>query len=220
MDFVCGLSKPPCQLCVRATFHGSKVFDFRGSSSKNTWRRFSMDQRRILKLLKLQVVKASPPTTNGVWFTHVPKDYLEVAFSIDAPFALHGDKSSQLGIVALTRDNKPGPWILFNMHQTRAGVCVTLYLQPSCLPFLMVPMLMMHWSAHCRTFTTKKVDLTLYTGSWSLCGLCISLSQIKEQRLKIDLVLIREIYEKRDNCYFMYIIAKDNHDDGLTKPER
>lgn len=44
----------------------------------------------------------------------------------------------------------------------------------------------------------RKTDLTLYTDSRSLYELCISLALTTKRRLQIDLVVIRQAYERRD----------------------
>lgn len=52
---------------------------------------------------------SSPSGTNGLKVIHIPKKYLEVLVCIDASLAVNGDKSSQLDIVTIARDNKTGP---------------------------------------------------------------------------------------------------------------
>lgn len=53
-------------------------------------------------------------------------------------------------------------------------------------------------TAHTRSDTiTRRIDLILYTDSSSLHGLFISLSYISERRLRIDLLVIRQVHEQR-----------------------
>lgn len=119
----------------------------------------------------------SPPATNGLTFIHIHKDYMEFIVSNDAVFAVHGDKPSQLSIVAMTRDNKTGCVDIIHYKPNKSKRFVRLYWLLSCLLSLVVLMMVMHWSTYSRMFLTKKVNSTMYTDSRSLYGLCISLSK-------------------------------------------
>lgn len=66
----------------------------------------------------------------------------------------------------------------------------------------------------------SKIDLTVYTDSRSLHGLCISLARTSERCLLIDLAVIQQAYERRVITVIVYIYGKTNSADGLTKVEK
>ncbi len=55
---------------------------------------------------------------------------------------------------------------------------------------------------------SRKVDLTIYTDSHSLYGLCIYLTQTTERRIQIDLALICESTERREIANNLWIESK------------
>ena len=66
----------------------------------------------------------------------------------------------------------------------------------------------------------RNVELSIYTDSLTLCGLCVSLSQNTERRLQIDLAIVREAYELRDINNIIWTPGSDNLADDVTKIDK
>lgn len=66
----------------------------------------------------------------------------------------------------------------------------------------------------------EKMDFKIYTDCRSLYRLCILLAHMTERRSQIDLVVIRQAYQRRDITGSIWTSGKTNRADGLTKVDR
>ena len=154
---------------------------------------------------------------NGMNFLPIPEKEMEVVIAIDASFGVNFDKSSQSGIIVMIRDKTDGTANI--MHYSSAETKRVRKSVLSAELFALVHgfdigFLVSHTLSR---ILGRQVELSIYTESLTLYGLCVSLSQTTEHRLQIDLAIVREAYECRDIINIILIPGSDNPADDLTK---
>lgn len=183
--------------------------------------RYGEDMEEALKLLnKCQEALYSNLSVDGLKYVYIPREQIEVVVCIDAAFAVNKDMSSQLGLLAMVRHKLNGDVNIIHFASGKSKrVCKSVLAAEL---FALVDGFDVGYSiAHSlQEIYGRQIDLTLYTDSQSLYGLCISLAHTTERRLQIDLSMIREAYERRDITNIVWIEGKNNPADDLTKITR
>jgi hypothetical protein len=72
----------------------------------------------------------------------------------------------------------------------------------------------------CKTILKRSVDILMYTGSLSLFDVIPKSSTTAEKRLMIDLVVVREAYDRMEIAQLAFHRTNWNPADALTKVSR
>jgi len=186
-----------------------------------TERRFAEESEEATRLLrKMQRMMHTDSSKGGLKFVHIPEKKVEVVVCIDASFATNKDKSSQLGVLAMLRDSDVGTVNIVHYTSSKSKRVCKSALAAELFAFIAGFDIVFTIRHSLERMFPRKIDLTIYTDSHSLYGLCISLAQTTERRLQIDLALIREAYERREITNIIWIEGKQNPADDLTKPDK
>lgn len=186
-----------------------------------TSERYATESTEVLRILrKCEKEMHSNLDHAGPCFTKIPPGLIEVVVLIDPAFALNYDKSSQLGILVAIRNKTDRGINILHFSSTKSKRVCKSVLAAELFALVDGFDIVYTITDGLERLLLRKVDLTIYTDSQSLYGLCISLSQTTEHRLHINLALIREAYERRDITKVVWIAGHLNPADGLTKTDR
>lgn len=139
---------------------------------------------------------------------------------IDAALAANLDKLSQLGMLAMIRNNVNGKVNIVHYKSTKSKRVCKSVLAAELFAFVEGYHVGFTFAHTLGELHGRKVHQTIYTDSQSLYRLCISAAHTTERRLQIDLALIREANEGKDITEIIRIVGKQNHADDLNKPTR
>jgi len=183
---------------------------------------FKSDPEPAMKILrKLRKLIRNNSALAGLKYRYIPPELMEVVVCIDGAFATNHDKTSQLGFIVMLRNKEDGTVNVIHYASYKSKrVCKSVLAAEL---FAMVDGYDVGFSIrHALETCTgiSKINLSIYTDSQTLYGLCISLRNTTERRLQIDLALIREAYERRELTEIIWINGKANPADDLTKCEK
>lgn len=159
---------------------------------------YQPDQSTVFKLLTdLYSVIFCKAAMLGIKYIHIRRDNTEVVLCVDAASAVSNDKSSQLGILVMLRDTENGNTNIIHYSSCRHKRVCKSVLASELLAIVDGSDVGFAVAHSLEGLLEQVVPLTVYSDIQSLLGLFILLSQTTEQRLRIDLLLIKEAYE---NC--------------------
>lgn len=174
---------------------------------------------RILR--KLRKIATRAPSLSGLRFVDINHKSMDVVACIDASFATNMDRSSQLGVLILLRERDTGRANVVHFASLKSKrVCKSVLAAEL---FAMVDGFDLAFSirdAVVKVTGDDDINLTIYTDSQTLFGLCVSLASPTEKRLQIDLAAIRQAYERRELSSIVWIPGHCNPADDLTKVDK
>ncbi|RAL58471.1 hypothetical protein DID88_005175 [Monilinia fructigena] len=155
--------------------------------------------------------------TRGLKFVPLDKDSLQIVAFTDASFANNPDLSSQIGyIIALTdKDNKANliHWSSVKCKRvTRSVLASELY--GMTLGFDVSAAIKGTVNS---IFKDKDIPLVICTDSRSLYQCLTKLGTTQEKRLMIDVMALRQSYERREIAEIKWIDGESNPADSMTK---
>ena len=152
----------------------------------------------------------------GLRFVPLDLQTLRVAVFTDSSFANNHDMSSQIGYVVITvdKDNRANiiHWSSVKCKRvTRSVLAAELYAMS--LGFDNAAVI----KSTIQQILRRPIDLTIYIDSKSLYDCLVRLGTTHEKRLMIDIMCLRQAYERREISQVVWIDGKHNIADAMTK---
>ncbi|KAI0992847.1 hypothetical protein K3495_g15337 [Podosphaera aphanis] len=153
---------------------------------------------------------------SGLKFVKLDKSSLRVFAFTDSSFANNKDCSSQIGYVIVLADSHCNANILH--WQSVKCRRITRYVLASELYVLShgFDTASTIKSTLCQIFSSK-IPLTMCIDSQSLYDCLVKLGTTKEKRLMVDLLCLRQSYERREITEILWIKGENNPADAMTK---
>ena len=171
--------------------------------------------RKTFKIMK------HGPSLYGIKHNTFSPDAMEVVVCVDAAFATKHDKTSQIGILAMSRDKERKVLNAIHYASSKSKRFVRNALAAELLA--MVDGFDVGFSIRDsvqRMLGSNIVDLTMISDSRSLFGLLVSLAHTTQLRFQIDLEMLRETYKNREISNAVWISGGENPADDLTKADK
>ena len=190
--------------------------------SQYTASMFKKDSIEPLRLLKkaLKIMNLGP-SLDGLKFTTIRPERMEVVVTVDAAFATNPDTYSQLVVLAMIRDSSTKTVNVIHFVSSKSKRVCKSALAAELLA--MVDGFDVGFSIEktlVRITDRKTIPLHLVSDSLSLYGLVVSLTQTTKRRLQIDLMMLREAFENREITSVIWTPGNENPADDLTKPDK
>jgi hypothetical protein len=170
-----------------------------------------------IKLLNKRIQGQIDNSTRGLTFVPLDLKSLSLLIFIDASFANNKDLSSQIGFVIVLADGNNNAniihWSSIKCKRvTRSVLASELYRLAHGFDI----------GSAIRTtiqniLQLKQLPLVLCTDSKSLYECLVKLGTIQEKRLMIDLMCLRQAYERREITEIKWINGESNPADAMTK---
>lgn len=172
-------------------------------------------EKKAVKLLNKRIAWQRANVARGLTFVRLKGELKLIAFT-DASFANNGDCSSQIGFVIVLADQYGNANILHYSSTkckrvTRSVLASELYG-------------MAHGFDHACVIKTTlekmlqiKIPLIIATDSNSLYECLVKLGTTVEKRLMVDIMCLRQAYERRLIAEIMWIEGGSNPADAMTK---
>ena len=175
--------------------------------SQYTASMFKKDSIEPLRLLKkaLKIMNLGP-SLDGLKFTTIRPERMEVVVTVDAAFATNPDTYSQLVVLAMIRDSSTKTVNVIHFVSSKSKRVCKSALAAELLA--MVDGFDVGFSIRetlVRITDRKTIPLHLVSDSLSLYGLVVSLTQTTKRRLQIDLMMLREAFENREITSVIWI---------------
>lgn len=170
------------------------------------------DNKRLNKAI--EVAKANPDF--GLRLVSLNPDSLRVVVFADASFTLNANMTSQLGFVICPADKSNKANIVH--YSSFKLKCVT-WSELAAELFAVVNAFYFA-SAMCESISSmfgRQVSTNVYTDSKNLYDAIVEIRPTSEKRLVIDLKLLREAFEWRENDEVAWVPSEDHPADGMTK---
>ena len=177
-----------------------------------------------VKKLNGRIIWQQENRARGLRFVPLARDRLQLVVFTDAAFANNRDGSSQIGFVLVLTDGKLADIVHWSSVKCRRITRSILAAE------LFAVMLGFDASAVIRStlelfgnkkgegpMGTGKIPLILATDPKSLYECLIKLGTTTEKRLMVDVMLLRQAYERRLVTEVVWIEGKDNVADAMTK---
>ena len=170
------------------------------------------DAKHLNKRLQWQIDNP----TRGLRFAPLDPDSLQLIIFTDASFANNKDLSSQIGfIIALADRNNQANilhWSSIKCKRiTRSVLAAELYAMAHSFDKGMVI------KTTIEKILNKSIPLIICTDSKSLYDCLVKLGTTNEKRLMIDLLCLRQSYERREIAEVKWIDGNTNPADAMTK---
>src|SRR6266480_3650336 len=170
------------------------------------------DAKHLNKRLQWQIDNP----TRGLRFAPLDPDSLQLIIFTDASFANNKDLSSQIGfIIALADRNNQANiphWSSIKCKRiTRSVLAAELYAMAHSFDKGMVI------KTTIEKILSRSIPLTVCTDSKSLYDCLVKLGTTNEKRLMIDLLCLRQSYERREIAEVKWIDGNTNPADAMTK---
>ena len=171
-----------------------------------------------IKKLNKRVLWQIKNQNRGLKFVPLDKNSLQLFVFTDSSFANNNDFSSQIGFVIVLKDryNKANilHWSSIKCKRvTRSVLAAELYG-------------MVHIFDYCAAIKSTldkilhiKVPLILCTDSKSLYECLVKLGTTREKRLMVDVMCLRQSYERREIAQVRWIKGDSNPADAMTKSD-
>ena len=173
------------------------------------------DVRRLNKCLKWQ----SENEKRGISFVRLDLGKLRIVVFTNSSFANNKDMSSQIGYVIVLSDDTSANIIHWSSTKcrrvTRSVLAAELYALAH--GFDIASVLKATIDGIVRPWRSKPVDIIACTDSRSLYDCLIKLNTTAEKRLMIDVMCLREAYERREIAEIVWIPGEKNPADAMTK---
>ena len=159
-------------------------------------------------------------STRGLKFIPLDLDTLKIVAFTDSSFANNQDFSSQIGfVIALTDVNNNANIIHWtsvkSRRVTRSVLASELYAMS--LGFDAATTIKATLDQILSKRRTTPIPLTIFTDSKSLYDCLIKLGTTNEKRLMIDLMCLRQSYQRREITEVVWIKGEENAADAMTK---
>lgn len=173
--------------------------------------------RADINLLNKRINRQIKNASRGIKFVKLDIKSLKLIIFADSSFANNKDFSSQIGSVIVLADKENWADILYSSSKnckriTRSVLAAEVYAMVNGFD-----------SGATIKSTLKKifgmqVPLIICTGSKSLHGCLVKLGATREKWLMIDLICLRQSYERREITHVCWIKGERNPADGMIKP--
>lgn len=169
-----------------------------------------------INLLNKRIQWQIDNSTRGLRFIKLNKDTLKLIVFTDSSFANNKDYTSQIGYVIVLADGNDNANILHwsstkCRRVTRSVLASELYAMSNGYDM----------AASIKTtmelILDIKLPLTVCTDSKSLYDCIVKLGTTQEKRLMVDLMCLRQSYERREITEIKWIDGKSNPADAMTK---
>lgn len=173
------------------------------------------DCKELNKYIK--VCMDSP--SRGLKFVKLDSASVSVSVFVDASFASNKDMTSQLGFIITLMDNNQTANILHYgsikaKRVARSVLAAELFAMVHGFDISSTLRLTLN------ELYGKIVPLKIFTDSKSLYDSMVRINSTTEKRLLIDLIMLRQSYERREITDVYWIPTGQNPADGLTKGKR
>lgn len=151
----------------------------------------------------------------GLKFTKLDFDSVQIVVFADPSFANNFDYSSQIGYVIVLKDENNANVIHWSSVKckrvTRSVLASELYAMT--LGFDVGAVIKLTF----QCILKREIPLVLCTDSHSLYECLVKLGSTSEKRLMIDIMCIRQSYERREIAQIIWIDGNSNPADAMTK---
>src|SRR6266480_2395057 len=170
------------------------------------------DAKHLNKRLQWQIDNP----TRGLHYVPLDLDSLQLIVFTDASFANNKDLSSQIGfVIVLTDKNNQTNVIHWSSIKykriTRSVLAAELYAMAYSFNKGMVI------KTTIEKILSRSIPLTVYTNSKSLYDCLVKLGTTNKKRLIIDLLCLRQSYERREIAEVKWIDGNTNPTNAMTK---
>lgn len=181
-----------------------------------------------IKLLNKRLQWQIDNKQKGIRFVPVKLETAKLFVFVDGSFANNKDLSSQIGfLLVLANELKQGrechirgnilDWSSVKCHRiTRSVLASELYAMVQGIDTALAVSTTLKIIT--RQFHLQDVPTIICTDSFSLYECMVKLGTTKEKRLMIDVMAIRESYERRELSEIRWINGNDNPADAMTIP--
>jgi hypothetical protein len=174
------------------------------------------DAKFLNRCLSWQIKNA----TRGLTFVPLDIQTMKMVVFTDSSFANNYDFSSQIGfVVALADANGDSNivhWVSVKSRRiTRSVLASELYAMS--LGFDAAAAIKSTLDQILQPWRQEPVPLTIFTDSKSLYDCLVKISMTREKRLMIDIMCLRQAYERREIAEVMWIKGEENVADAMTK---
>lgn len=183
------------------------------------------DAKALNKRLKWQMENKE----RGLRFVHIRLESAKLFVFVDASFANNKDCSSQIGFVIILANEENGGKETFKFNGnivhwssikckrvTRSVLASELYAMVHGFDIGIVIKSTLDKILH-QLAILQPIPLILCTDSRSLYDCLVKLGTTNEKRLMIDIMSLRQSYEKREIAEVRWIDGRDNPADSMTK---
>ena len=169
-----------------------------------------------VKFLNKQLTWQLDHPDRGLRFVPLDLATLQVAVFTDSSFANNSDLSSQIGFVILIVDNNKKAniihWASVKCKRvTRSVLAAELYAMS--LGFDNAVTI----KSTIQQILNRPINLTIYIDSKSLYDCLVKLGSTTEKRLMVDIMCLRQAYERREITEVIWIEGRCNIADATTK---
>jgi hypothetical protein len=169
-----------------------------------------------VKFLNKQLTWQLDNPDRGLRFVPLDLASLRVAVFTDSSFANNSDMTSQIGYVAVIVDKNNQAnivhWASVKCRRvTRSVLASELYAMS--LGFDNAAVI----KSTVQQILNRPIDLTIYIDSKSLYDCLVRLGSTHEKRLMVDIMCLRQSYERREIAQVVWIDGKHNVADAMTK---
>ena len=169
-----------------------------------------------VNFLNKQLTWQSEHPDRGLRYVPLDLATLRVVVFTDSSFANNADLSSQIGFVVLFADKYNNAniihWASIKCRRmTRSVLAAELYAMSLGFDNAIVI------KSTVQQILRRSVNLVTYTDSKSLYDCLVKLGSTHEKRLMIDIMFLRQAYERREISEIVWIDGKQNIADAMTK---
>jgi hypothetical protein len=174
------------------------------------------DAKFLNRCLSWQIRNA----TRGLTFVPLDIQTMEVVVFTDSSFANNRDLSSQIGFVVALADANGDSNIIHwasvkSRRVTRSVLASELYAMS--LGFDAAAAIKSTLDQILQPWRQEPVPLTVFTDSKSLYDCLVKIGMTREKRLMIDIMCLRQAYERREIAEVVWIKGEENVADAMTK---
>jgi hypothetical protein len=169
-----------------------------------------------IKFLNKQLTWQLDNPDRGLRFVPLDLASLGIAVFADSSFANNSDKTSQIGfVIVLTDKNKTANIVHCTSVKckrvTRSALAAELYAMSLGFDYAAVI------KSTVQQIMNRPIGLTMYIDSKSLYDCLVKLGTTYEKRLMVDIMCLRQSYERREITQVVWIDGKYNIADAMTK---